>query len=275
MSWTRFLDEVAVAGYEYIELGPYGYLPTDENHLRDELAQRGIGLLAGTLIDNLHLPAERARIRKRARQICGLVSKFDARFLVLIADIYRTPETGFRMPTELALEDWRAMIETTNELGRLIRDEFGMLLSFHPHADSVVEYTRQIDRFLDDTDSGAVHLCLDTGHLEYRDGDSATLMRERFERIPYLHLKSVNADLKAKIHTDDIDFVTAVRMGVMCEPDEGIVDFTALDRAMRDLTWDGWAIVEQDMFPLNNHDTPLPVATRTRHYFESLGWRTH
>ncbi|MBI4025041.1 MAG: TIM barrel protein [Verrucomicrobia bacterium] len=27
--WQRFLDEVAEAGYEWIELGPYGYLPTD------------------------------------------------------------------------------------------------------------------------------------------------------------------------------------------------------------------------------------------------------
>src|SRR2546425_12847708 len=27
--WRRFLDEVTEAGYEWIELGPYGYLPTD------------------------------------------------------------------------------------------------------------------------------------------------------------------------------------------------------------------------------------------------------
>ena len=39
--WTRFLDEVASAGYTRIELGPYGYLPTDPARLRDELAQRG------------------------------------------------------------------------------------------------------------------------------------------------------------------------------------------------------------------------------------------
>ena len=27
--YTRFLDEVASSGYEWIELGPFGYLPTD------------------------------------------------------------------------------------------------------------------------------------------------------------------------------------------------------------------------------------------------------
>ncbi len=27
--WNRFLDELAGVGYEWLELGPYGYLPTD------------------------------------------------------------------------------------------------------------------------------------------------------------------------------------------------------------------------------------------------------
>ena len=45
--WRRFLDEVAEAGYEWVELGPYGYLPTDPEQLRDELGQRGLKLSAG------------------------------------------------------------------------------------------------------------------------------------------------------------------------------------------------------------------------------------
>ena len=32
--WSRFLDESAEAGYEGIELGPDGYLPTDAEVLR-------------------------------------------------------------------------------------------------------------------------------------------------------------------------------------------------------------------------------------------------
>src|SRR5207248_1950775 len=33
--WNRFLDEVAAAGYEGTELGPYGYLPTDSTRLKN------------------------------------------------------------------------------------------------------------------------------------------------------------------------------------------------------------------------------------------------
>ena len=42
--WQRFLDELAGAGYRWLELGPYGYLPTDPAQLQDELAKRDLTL---------------------------------------------------------------------------------------------------------------------------------------------------------------------------------------------------------------------------------------
>lgn len=56
--WRRFLDEVAEAGYEWIELGPYGYLPTDPDVLAQETGRRGLKVSAG---DGLHGPAPRPR----------------------------------------------------------------------------------------------------------------------------------------------------------------------------------------------------------------------
>ena len=37
--WQRFLDEVQAAGYHWIELGPYGYLPTDPHQLAGRAGQ--------------------------------------------------------------------------------------------------------------------------------------------------------------------------------------------------------------------------------------------
>jgi inosose dehydratase len=273
--WDRFLDEVAEAGYRYVELGPWGYLPTEEDRLRTELGSRGLDMIAGTLIHDLHVPDQRPFLRDRTREICGLVSALGGRFLVLIADLAVDLDGNPVGPTQLGLEDWRELIETSNELGRLVRDEFGMTLTFHPHADSVVEYAKEIDRLLDGTDSDAVQLCLDTGHVNYRDGDSVAIMRERSSRVPYLHLKNVDGDLKQKVAKEGIGFPQAVKMGVMCEPDMGVVDFAAMAQTMRDLDWEGWAIVEQDMFPLDDVSKPAPIATRTRHYFQSLGWVTN
>ena len=52
--WSRFLDEVAEAGYHYIELGPYGYLPTNPAQLKDELAARDLKVSAGTVFTGFH-----------------------------------------------------------------------------------------------------------------------------------------------------------------------------------------------------------------------------
>lgn len=56
--WRRFLDEVAEAGYEWIELGPYGYLPTDPEVLAEETGRRGLKV---SMRHGLHGPAPRPR----------------------------------------------------------------------------------------------------------------------------------------------------------------------------------------------------------------------
>jgi len=51
--WRRFLDEVVEAGYEGVELGPYGYLPTELTSLRAELNKRSLKLPAAFVMANL------------------------------------------------------------------------------------------------------------------------------------------------------------------------------------------------------------------------------
>ena len=46
--WSQVLDEVAETGFRTIELGPYGYLPTEPERLKDELGKRGLTLTGGT-----------------------------------------------------------------------------------------------------------------------------------------------------------------------------------------------------------------------------------
>ena len=55
--WSRFLDEIAEAGYEWTELGPYGYLPTDLPTLSAELEGRGLKVSATFAMGNLEEPA--------------------------------------------------------------------------------------------------------------------------------------------------------------------------------------------------------------------------
>jgi len=83
MPWLRFLDEVAQAGYEWIELGPYGYLPPHLPTLRAELAARGLRV-TGSFIDGaLHQPGIWPAIKRRAMAMGELLAGLDA---ILLAD---------------------------------------------------------------------------------------------------------------------------------------------------------------------------------------------
>jgi inosose dehydratase len=269
--WHRFLDEVVVAGYSRIELGPFGYLPTDSATLRRELGQRGLTLTGGTFGGALHRPEARAEIEEQVRKVGDLIGELGGEYLVLLPAPYRGESGPPTEPRVLDDDGWRRFTETSNRLGQLAQQRFGGRLKvvFHSHADSHVEAADQVERFLDDTDPELVGLCLDTGHYAYRDGDSVDLMRRRHDRIPYLHIKTVRADRRRQVHEQDLSFPQAVQLGVFCEPADGVIDFPAFKTLLDEIGFDGFAIVEHDLYPCA-FDVPLPIATRTRAYLGSI-----
>lgn len=270
--WKRYLDEAAEAGYEWTELGPYGYLPTDPRVLRDELERRGLRLLAGVQIGPLHDAAAVPTQRDEVARLGDLLAALGARFLVLIADSYRAVSGDLLRPARLDPDGWKQLVETTNLLGRLVEERFpGQLqLAFHSHADSHVEHPEQLEALLAETDPRLVKVCMDTGHYAYRGGDPLDFMRRHHARTPYLHIKTVDGALRERVLAEDLPFPTAVRLGAFCEPQDGVIDFAAFARVLAEIDYDGWAAVEQDMYPCD-FDKPLPIATRTRVYLNGLG----
>src|SRR5258707_3667370 len=99
-----------------------------------------------------------------------------------------------------------------------------MQLVYHPHAETHVEYEDQIEAFLEQTDPERVSLCLDTGHHAYRGGDPVAFFRRHHARIRYLHLKSIDAKVRARVEAERIPFALAVGMDMFCEPSPGCVD---------------------------------------------------
>ena len=89
--------------------------------------------------------------------------------------------------------------------------------------------------------------------------DPVAFVRKHHERIPYLHLKSVDPELRRQVVAEEIPFIHAVAMGMFCELSKGVVDYIALRDLLQEIEYDGWAIVEQDMYPVA-FDKPLPIA---------------
>jgi len=269
--WQRFLDEVQAAGYQWIELGPYGYLPTDPHELEDELGARSLKLSAGTVFTGFHKGADQwERAWDQALKVAGLASQLGAEHLVVIPDLWRSDATEEVLESRTLNDDqWTALADGHDRLGRSLLEEFGMHQQFHSHADSHVGTRREVERFLQQTDPQYTNLCLDTGHYSYYGGDSLALIAAYPTRIGYLHLKQVDTDLLFEVLKNDVPFATAVSRGIMVEPPKGVPEFAPIIEAVNGIDPNIFAIVEQDLYPVDIN-LPLPIATRTReHIFRS------
>jgi sugar phosphate isomerase/epimerase len=268
--WWRFLDELAAAGYEWLELGPHGYLPTDPVQLHEEVGKRGLKVSGAGVFGALYRDDRWAADLADARKVSALVQAMGAHYLIYLPEGYRDMEGNFTYGPELDDDDWRRMVTRMAEVGKIVKEEHDVKLVFHPHADSHVGRQDQVERFLADTDPSVVSLCLDTGHIAYCGGDNIALIERFPERIGYVHLKQVDPGILAQVQAEQLGFAEAVRRGVMCEPPEGIPEMGPLLAAIGRLDADFFAIVEQDMYPCDP-EAPLPVAKRTCSYFGHLG----
>jgi inosose dehydratase len=272
--WTRFLDEMAEVGYEWLELGPYGYLPTDPARLQDELTARNLTVAGGTMhgLSGLHRAGDFAAIVAQSRKVAELTSALGSKNLIFVpVPGYRDDNTGaYLEPAELTADEWRTMIRASDELGRILKEEYDVTLQFHPHADSHVETQAQTERFLEETDPTYVSLCLDTGHLAYRRADSVAIIRKYPQRIGYVHIKQMDPGIVEQAEATGMAFGQAVAMGASCEPPQGLPDIPSVVEALQELQADTFVVVEQDMYP-TAFDRPMPIADRTRTYLRGAG----
>ena len=269
--WERFLDEVAEAGYEWIELGPYGYLPTDLQVLKDELGRRGLKASGTFLMAHLEDPEAWPGLESDLMGAGELLAGLGAQFVLLIDDLHTDWFTGERIKPERLDDDaWKRLIDTTHRVAEIARDNFGLRLAYHSSPDSHVAFEDQIEKLLEDTDPSLVCLGQDIGHLAYRGVDPIDFVRRHQDRIPYLHLKSVDPKLREQVVANEIAFIHAVEMGMFCDLADGLVDYVGFRDLLDEIDYDGWAIVEQDMYPVD-FDKPLPIAKRNREYLRAIG----
>jgi inosose dehydratase len=272
VSWQQYLDEVARAGYVWTELGPSGFLPQDPERLRDELDRRGLKVCGGTVFAGLHRGADALKkaiedFSKEAR----LLTALGAKHLVHLPEQYTDMHTGAATEAgQLEREQWDHLVTGTNQLGRILYDEFGVELVFHPHVDTHVNTQERIERFLADTDAQYVNLCLDTGHIAYCDGDNIQIVERFPERIRYVHLKQVDPAVLKRVRDQGLPFSDAVKLGSMVEPPYGIPEMPPLLDALGNLDTDIFTVIEQDLYPVEP-DIPLPIGARTAGYFVACG----
>ena len=272
VTWDVYLDEIARVGYVYTELGPQGFMPQDPAQLEDELAKRNLTVCGGTVFAGLHKGREALdkAIADFGRE-AELLAAVGAEYLVHLPEQYTDMHTGEATEAgDIDPEQWKNLISGTDELAKVIFEEHGVKLVFHPHVDTHVDTQVRIERFLSDTDPALVNLCLDTGHVAYCEGDNIEIIERFPERITYVHLKQVDPAVRARALAGNMPLSDAVKLGVMCEPPYGEPDMPPLLDALGGLDREIYAVIEQDLYPVEPH-IPLPIGARTAGYFVGCG----
>src|SRR5258708_1134635 len=123
----------------------------------------------------------------------------------------------------------------------------------------MIQYEPQIERLLELTDPGLLNLCLDVGHHAYAGGNAVTFFREHHPRIPYLHLKDVDANVSTRVRDGGRPFGQAVSEGAFVDLGQGSVDFPGLNRVAQEIGFDGWGLLAHSLYPPPFYQPP-PLA---------------
>ncbi len=166
-------------------------------------------------------------------------------------------------PGALDEQQWKHLVAGTNELGKVMGEEYGVELVFHPHVDTHVDtQERIVSSWPRLADPRYVNLCLDTGHVADRHGDNVEIVQRFGDRVTYVHLKQVDPAVRDRAVAEKLPLSEAVKLGVMLEPPYGLPAMPPLLHALADLDRDIFAVIEQDLYPVEA-DVPLPIAART------------
>ncbi|MBA3870660.1 MAG: TIM barrel protein [Anaerolineae bacterium] len=273
--YERVLDEIVETGYTGIELGPWGYLPTNPAVLKPILDKKGLQLLSSYVPVKLVDASAHAAGEEHALSVGRLLAACGAKVIVLADDNGTVPEliaqAGRRKGSALSPAQWDVFAAGVNRIAKKVFDELGLKIMFHHHCAGYVETPEETRIFLDRTDSELVGLCLDTGHYQYAGGDALEAVKTYGERVRYLHLKDCDPNIRELCIKEKLNYFQAVQAGVFCELGKGSVDFPAILTHMDSLGYDGWAIVEQDILT-DDLDAPRRSARRNRDYLKKLGY---
>ena len=273
------LDEVSGAGYAGIDLGPVGYLG-EGPVLAERLAARNLGLAGAYLEFPFSNPDQLAKIFP---DLDAMLDTFDAVASLVpgprprptiadaSSDARRLLPGRSHADHSLGLSDdaWAAFAIGLKAVVARCRDR-GYEPTFHPETGTFVEATWEIDKVLEISDVG---LCLETGHIFVCGGDPLAVLRSAPERVNHVHLKDAVRSRMDGVIADKEPTPAIWTREVFCALGEGDVDLDGILQELERLNFEGWMVVEQDIFPQTSARFAKAVADQqtNRQFLTSRG----
>ncbi|MDR2021413.1 MAG: myo-inosose-2 dehydratase [Treponema sp.] len=162
-------------------------------------------------------------------------------------------------------EEWKNLCEGLNKLGKKAADK-GMKLTYHHHMGTGVQTAEEINRLMENTDTGLLGLLYDTGHLVFSGEDYLGVLKKWMGRIRHVHLKDIRTAVHKKAVKEKWSFLQAVKAGVFTVPGDGSIDFAPVFQALKKANYSGWWVVEAEQDPARAN--PLEYALKARAYIK-------
>ena len=240
------LDELARLGFEGCQFGR-GFPEGPE--LTAELARRDLRLAEWYCA----LPADGTGLAADATEIAHatLGRLVDAGGEVLVVAVDGSPERDAFSGRVLAgAPRWRepAYDRLAGLLGELASAApVGVRIAFHPHTATWIEAPDEVDALAARLPGTGAGLCLDVGHYLVGGGDPVRAIGRHGSLVTHVHAKDVDPAVLARLRAGEIDgFMGALRERLFTEHGNGALDVGGVVRALDEVGFDGWVMVEQD-----------------------------
>lgn len=283
--WQTVLYEAGQVGYKAIELGPYGYLPLDIDVVSNELKKNNIGVVAGTIFDDLLAEKNYANILGQVDDICCIITKlpklpteegqrYPAPYLTVMDWGHDERDFAAGHPDKAPRLENDAWGRMTNHIRGIAKQaaKWGVRAVIHPHAGGYIEFADEIDRLMEDIPNDVAGLCLDTGHLRYSGMDPVEWLRKYADRLDYIHFKDIDKKVYHEVLSEHIRFFEGCGKGAMCPIGTGMLNYPAIYKLLtEELHYAGYITVEQERDP-RNVATSLRDVKASVDYLKNLGF---
>lgn len=285
-SWKRVLKEAHEAGYKAIELGPNGWIPTDNIEMvSEELQKNDLYIVAGTIFDDCLSDDNFEKILDQVDGICRLITKlpplpveegqrWPAPYLTYMdwGHDERDYAAGHSDRAQrLDAAGWKKLMDHFRAIAEKA-NSYGVRPVVHPHCGGYIEFADEIDRLAEDLPGELTGMVLDTGHLQYAGMDPVEWLRKYKDRLDYVHFKDIDGEVYSRIMQEHIRFFEGCWQGSMCPIGQGIVDYPAVKNVLDEIGYSGYITIEQECDP-RNVDKSLANVKASVDYLKSIGFQ--
>lgn len=244
----ELLTDVREIGFDGVELG--NKFPRDPEILAPIVAGYGLDIVGGWYSSNLLVRDADAEIDALAQHL-ALLEYMDSSIFILAetSNAVHCDRYGSRLDTHpiLPAADWKQFGERLNSVARFINDR-GLRFAYHHHLGTVVETKDELDCFFNAT-GDHVGIVLDTGHALFGGIEPIDVIKAHPERITHVHCKDVRTAKYNEFRANGTSFLNGVVGGMFTAPGDGDYDYAPFMRALADMNYSGWIVVEAEQDP--------------------------